>query len=54
MDSIREVNKNILRNKMCKNCKYSGRDGIDWCYMQPNKPSKGTCVKWKPKIKMRK
>lgn len=50
----KEVTKNLLRNKVCSNCRYKESFNIDWCHIQANEPSKGTCTKWKVKIKMRK
>lgn len=46
--SNNEITKNLLRGKICRNCKYRVLyNTTSWCYMKDYEPSRGTCTNWK-------
>jgi hypothetical protein len=48
----KEINKNLLRNKTCENCRYKlVSNSTDWCHIQSYQPSRNTCKNWKAIVK---
>jgi hypothetical protein len=46
-DKQKSITKNLVSNKVCRNCKYYETTNMSWCDIRADQPKYKTCHLWK-------